>query len=80
MRVVDDNKLLLYGDLHSASTDASVGNEMAKSVPADEVTITGMRIIKKLASYEGVHTVGINEENTISSEICLLYTSDAADE
>ena len=26
-----------------------------------------MRIIKKLASYEGVHTVGINEENTISS-------------
>ncbi len=69
VRVVDDNKLLLYGDLHSASTDASVGNEMAKSVPADEVTITGMRIIKKLASYEGVHTVGINEENTISSEI-----------
>ncbi|MDP7051807.1 MAG: flagellar hook-basal body complex protein [Verrucomicrobiota bacterium] len=67
VRVVDDNKLLLYGDLHSASTDSTVGHQMAKSVPADEITITGMRIIKKLASYEGVHTVGINEENTISS-------------
>ena len=69
VRVVDDNKLLLYGDLHSASTDATLGHEMAKSVPAEDITITGMRIIKKLASYEGVHTVGINEENTISSEI-----------
>ena len=69
VRVVDDNKLLLYGDLHSASTDSTLGHEMAMSVPAEDITITGMRIIKKLASYEGVHTVGINEENTISSEI-----------
>lgn len=67
VRVVDDNKLLLYGDLHTASTDSTEGHDLAKSVPADEVTITGMRIIKKLASYEGVHTTGINEENTISS-------------
>ena len=67
VRVVDDNKLLLYGDLHTATTDMTQGHDMAKSVPADEITITGMRIIKKLASYEGVHTVGINEENTISS-------------
>ena len=67
VRVVDDNKLLLYGDLHTATTDVTQGHDMAKSVPADEITITGMRIIKKLASYEGVHTVGINEENTISS-------------
>ncbi|MBC8244417.1 MAG: flagellar hook-basal body complex protein [Verrucomicrobia bacterium] len=68
VRVVDDNKLLLYPDLHTASTDTTQGHELAKSVPADEVTITGMRIIKKLASYEGVHTTGINEENTISSD------------
>ena len=68
VRVVDDNKLLLYGDLHTATTDTTEGHFMAKSVPADEVTITGMRIIKKLASYEGVHTMGINEENTISSD------------
>ena len=67
VRVVDDNKLLLYGDLHSASTDTTQEHELAKSVPADKITITGMRIIKKLASYEGVHTVGINEENTITS-------------
>ena len=67
VRVVDDNKLLLYGDLHTATTDMTQGHDMAMSVPADEITITGMRIIKKLASYEGVHTVGINEENTISS-------------
>ena len=67
VRVVDDNKLLLYGDLHTATTDTTEGHVMAKTVPADEVTITGMRIIKKLASYEGVHTTGINEENTISS-------------
>ena len=67
VRVVDDNKLLLYGDLHTATTDTTQGHELAKTVPADEVTITGMRVIKKLASYEGVHTVGINEENTISS-------------
>ena len=67
VRVVDDNKLLLYGDLHTATTDMTQGHDLAKSVPADEITITGMRIIKKLASYEGVHTVGINEENTISS-------------
>ena len=68
VRIVDDNKLLLYGDLHSATTDVTLGHDLAKNVPADEITITGMRIIKKLASYEGVHTVGINEENTISSE------------
>jgi len=67
VRVVDENKLLLYGDLHTATTDTSEGHVLAKTVPADEVTITGMRIIKKLASYEGVHTTGINEENTISS-------------
>jgi len=67
VRVVDENKLLLYGDLHAASTDTTEGHVSAKTVPADEVTITGMRIIKKLASYEGVHTTGINEENTISS-------------
>jgi len=67
VRIVDENKLLLYGDLHTATTDTSEGHVLAKTVPADEVTITGMRIIKKLASYEGVHTTGINEENTISS-------------
>ena len=67
VRVVDDNKLLLYGDLHTATTDMTQGHDLAKSVPADEISITGMRIIKKLASYEGVHTVGINEENTITS-------------
>ena len=67
VRVVDDNKLLLYGDLHTATTDTTEGHVLAMTVPADEVTITGMRIIKKLASYEGVHTTGINEENTISS-------------
>ena len=67
VRVVDDNKLLLYGDLHTATTDTTQGHELAQTVPADEISITGMRVIKKLASYEGVHTVGINEENTISS-------------
>ena len=67
VRVVDDNKLLLYGDLHTATTDTTQRHDLAKSVPADEINITGMRIIKKLASYEGVHTVGINEENTMSS-------------
>ena len=67
VRVVDDNKLLLYGDLHTATTDMTKGHDLAKSVPTDEITITGMRIIKKLASYEGVHTLEINEENTISS-------------
>jgi len=67
VRVVDDNKLLLYGDLHTATTDTTEGHVKAKTVPADKVDITGMRIIKKLASYEGVHTTGINEENTISS-------------
>ena len=67
VRVVDDNKLLLYDDLHTATTDITKGHDLAKSVPADEIAITGMRIIKKLASYEGVHTLGINEENTISS-------------
>ena len=67
VRVVDDNKLLLYGDLHTATTDMTKGHDLAKIIPADEITITGMRIIKKLASYEGVHTLGINEENTISS-------------
>ena len=67
VRVVDDNKILLYGDLHTATTDMTQGHDLAKSVPADEISITGMRIIKKLASYEGVHTVGINEENTITS-------------
>ena len=67
VRVVDDNKLLLYGDLHTATTDMTKSHDMAKTVPTDEVTITGMRIIKKLASYEGVHALEINEENTISS-------------
>ncbi|MDP6735394.1 MAG: flagellar hook-basal body complex protein [Nitrospinaceae bacterium] len=67
VRVVDDNKLLLYGDLHTATTDTTEGHVKAKTVPADKVDITGMRIIKKLASYEGVHTTGINEESTISS-------------
>ena len=67
VRVVDDNKLLLYNNLHSATTDNSEDKKLALSVPADEITITGMRIIKKLASFEGVHTAGINEENTINA-------------
>ncbi len=69
VRVVDDNKLLLYGDLHSATTDTSPSHDLAKSVPADKITITGMRVIKKLASYEGVHAISINEENTITSGV-----------
>ncbi|MDC0064855.1 flagellar hook-basal body complex protein [Verrucomicrobia bacterium] len=67
VRVVDDNKLLLYDNLHAATTDNSEDKKLALSIPADQISITGMRIIKKLASFEGVHTTGINEENTISS-------------
>ena len=65
VRVVDENKLLLYDNLHAASTDEN--KLLAKKIPANEVTNTGMRIIKKLASYEGVHTEAINEEYTITS-------------
>ena len=67
VQVVDDNKLLLYDNLHAATTDNSEDKKLALDIPADKINLTGMRIIKKLASFEGVHTVGINEENTISS-------------
>lgn len=67
VQVVDDNKLLLYDNLHAATTDNSEDKKLALDIPADKITLTGMRIIKKLASYEGVHTIGMNEENTISS-------------
>lgn len=70
---ISDTEIALYANLHDATTDV-ITNDIATtlpkaiSIPMNEITDTGMRVIRKLESFESVKAVTRNEEHTITAD------------
>ena len=68
VRVISDNEIALFSDLYQATTDNVPGNELDAAVQfgANQIK-NGMRVMKKLESFESVELKTRNDEQTITA-------------
>ena len=66
VRVISENEIALFSDLHQATT--ATANDLTTAVQFTKGEIeNGMRVMKKLESFESVELVTRNEEQTITA-------------